>query len=372
MTRDSRLRTHVEVGILEGEAALEELGPEWQELQQRVPLVPAPYRLLCHVARRSKASGIRVLTARAGGRLVLVWPFKTVRQGPVRILSRLGGVLQPTDQPLAETGLPPTVWTEAWRALLDLGEVDVISLPSLPRSSPFVRLAGRAAPLHPHAEACSIDLDTWDDAEAWRASLSKNRRKALRRHRRKLTEQGEVRFEPLYDLSSRRTALAQALGWKSEWLREQGAFGRSFSTPWLEQALLDAASDPALRESLGVFRLRAGARTVAVEVGLVDASVFQSWLGAYDPELGTHGPGSQLTAEVIGWCKDQDLACYDFLAPASPFKQSWSTTTTGMVALHLARSRRGRLLLPLLREGRAAAKAAWELLPDEARGGRGA
>lgn len=372
MTRDSRLKTRIEVEVHRGEDALAALGPEWQELQQRVPLVPAPYGLLCHVVRRSKPGGIQVISVRSGGRLVMVWPFKTVRQGPVRVLSRLGGVLQPTDEPLAETGLPPGAWTAAWEALQDLDDMDVVSLPALPRTSPFVRLAGRAAPLHPHAEACSIDLDTWADAAEWRASLSKNRRKALRRHRRKLAAQGDLRFEPLYDPTARRTAVARALAWKTEWLRTRGAFGRSFSTPWLEPALLDAASDPALRESLGIFRLCSGERTVAVELGLVDASVYQSWLGAYEPDLASHGPGSLLTAEVIAWCKDQGLACYDFLAPASPFKEGWSTTTTGIVALHLARTRRGRLMLPLLREGRAAAKAAWHMIPEEARGAVGA
>ncbi len=351
-----------------GAAALRELGAEWEALDAAASRKPAGFGLVRQAAADLPASAIRVLTVRQRGALVAVWPLRKTTLGPLRVVGRLCRGLQVYDAPTIRAGVDPVGATcAAWQELRSWQDIDVVQLPLLDHDSPLLAVHEVAHAAKPTEGTCTIDLTGLRGTGDFVKRLGKKRRSSLRRRRRHLEALGDLVFEHVDDPAERREAVAWALKTKLAWLDARQAPSPTFRAPWFQRGLLGAAVDPLAGDTLRVFRLRVGARTIAVEIGHEDGAAWRSFVAAFDPTLADLGPGVALQLGVIGWCAARGLRTYDLLPPVTDFKQTWATATNPAHAATVPITRRGELLLPVVRDGRQGLKRAWERLPPGVR-----
>jgi CelD/BcsL family acetyltransferase involved in cellulose biosynthesis len=346
-------------------------GPLQRELQAwRAAVGPrpgggAPCALLLAEAQTAGAGAVCV---RVEGQPAGIWPLRRRRLGPATVLERVAGVLQPYDglmvHPLAD---PAAVAGAALEALMRARPADALHLSALPSASPLAALPALQAVARPEGEASVIDLEGHADLEGWMARRSRNRRRALRRRRELLLERGEVRLRLHAAPAERLAALGLGLRWKARWLEQRALLGRGLTGADTPGRLRSALADPALSPALPIFSLEVGGETVAVEIAQLDGRTCLSWLGAYDPAWARLGVGAQLTVEVIGWCLRQGLSAYDLLPPRTDFKADLVDHHPQVVSATLPLRPAGRLLAPLLRDGRRLAKEGFHRLPAPAR-----
>lgn len=355
---------------LRGPNALGELAEDWRTLEASAARVPAPLDLLTHVARTVDPARLRVVTLRARGSLVGLWPLVVTRRGPVRVVSRMGGDLQPYDGVLCGGGLDP-VWVAAaaWSEVEAWSGVDVVHCDAIRADAPLARVADLARWSRPRDVARELDLQPWASGDAYQGALSRNRRRSLRRTWNQLQSRGALRFDRVEELEARRAAVTAAVDFKRAWLAGQGALSRALApaSPFAD-TLQACASDPRLLGRVEVFCLRVGDQIAAVEIGFVDGRRYRSFLGAFAPDFARAGVGVHLTVQVIRWCLDQGLGVYDMLPPDTAFKGEWTSRGVEIRAAAVPLTSAGRLGLPFLRDGKRWAKRLYATLPDPLQG----
>ena len=353
--------------LAQGREALLALGPAWRALDTRAAQVPAPYDLLVQASGSLSASAPLLVLVESGDRLVGAWPLRVQRFGPVSMATRLGRAIQPFDGLTTDAHHDgAAIARAAWAALAADRPVDVVALPHLLAESPLLAVDE----LRHHAAVAGttmgVDLSAYDAPGDWAESRSRSQRRTLRRSREALARMGEVRFEVLDAPSRRRSAFLEALALKLAWADERQEVAATLRAPWFAAAWLRAVADPHLGESVRVFRLSVDGRTAAVEVGLVcrGTRTFQSYLGAWAPEFAAASAGLLLTADTIAWCIGAGLERYDLLPPVSEFKARWGDDPREVRSSLVAFSLAGRLVEPVVRDGREHVRAMVGRLPD--------
>jgi CelD/BcsL family acetyltransferase involved in cellulose biosynthesis len=145
----------------------------------------------------------------------------------------------------------------------------------------------------------------------------------LRRRRRKLAEQGEVRVERLEgdDLQPHLLQECFALersGWKG---RRGSAVTQSEASLGFHLELL---ADKEYRQNLSLFRLTVGGQLVAFHYGHTSHGVYSLVMTSYDERYKDTSPGHLLTEDVLNDCVTRGLVEFDFLGCDLPWKLEWT------------------------------------------------
>lgn len=206
--------------------------------------------------------------------------------------------------------------------LVDLGflDGDGTQLDSIVRAA---REAGRPTVARSVAQSLFIDVDT--EIAEYERGLSRNRRKALRRHRRNLEAEGEVGFE-VHDGSTGLDELlaevftVEASGWK-------GKAGTAMSsTPATASFYTEVARWAADRGWLRLALLRLDGRPIACDFALEQGGAWYTLKAGYDEEFRSFGPGALLLFdEVAHCCESPDTSRIELLGHEDDFKTSWTT-----------------------------------------------
>ncbi|MFT4979948.1 MAG: CelD/BcsL family acetyltransferase involved in cellulose biosynthesis [Myxococcota bacterium] len=345
-----------------GRDALGRLLPRWRRLEAAARAVPIASAMLAHLPAPSEPL---LVTLSDGEDLCALWPLRLRRHGPLRVAERLGGVLQPYDGLLLAPDLDPTAAAGAlWSALSSSRAADLLHLSALAEDSPLRSVPAIRRQAAAVGHAWSLDTAALRGPGAVLGRLSKNRRKSIRRRQRKLEERGELSFVRLQAPQDRAQAVRTAIALKAGWLEAQELHSPVVMAPWFEQSLTRAAADPALLSVVEVFALQLDGQHVALELGMRDGDSYRSYLAAFEPALSELGVGTALTVAVMQWCVDAGLARCDLLSPETDFKRSMGDQSMPMWSATLALGRRGRLALPLARQGGRLKKAYRELPPE--------
>jgi CelD/BcsL family acetyltransferase involved in cellulose biosynthesis len=306
---------HDDVGALAG---------EWDGLAER--LVAPPFAYPGWFAAWYDAFGRgepRVLAARTAGSLAAVLP-----------LERHRGVLRAAANwhtPLFCAPAEPGALPELAAALLDLRarRRDLLMLDPADPLLPLLRTpraVERVVARQPWVNATG----SWEDYES---GLGRKMRKELRRQRRRLEEQGEVRFE------------FAGGGERLEGLLEEG-FGIEGSG-WKSERGTAIASDAAVgRFYRGVARwahargwltlafLRVAGRPVAFDMHIEAGGSAYVLKGGFDPRWARFSPGSVLTHESLRRAfESPELHTYEFLGSDDAYKLAWTAATRDRVRL---------------------------------------
>ncbi|WP_229266662.1 GNAT family N-acetyltransferase [Leptospira sp. severe_002] len=165
-----------------------------------------------------------------------------------------------------------------------------------------------------------VDLLAFDGFEAYCAQFSKHTARMRRQRRRKLEEAcGPLSFTVLSGRAGQ-AALATALQWKQQWLREQALSSRVIGAEDHEATLIAAANGPGVHVSV----LEAGAAPVAIELGFANRHHYAAFMGAFDPALAAFSPGQEQMMLTLAWCFEQGFLRYDLLPPCDAYKLQWT------------------------------------------------
>ncbi len=264
---------------------------------------------------------VQLVTVHEGGELAGAMPVEACR----------GGLRTPTNShspfyaPLAASPeARDRLLSELFAKAAGRIELDLLSggEPLRDSAARAARDRGRLVISRLVASAPYVDLS--GDFDFYEQGLSRNRRRALRRQRRRLEETGEVTFE-VHDGGERLDALleemfrVEASGWK-------GRRGTAIaSRPQTRRFYTDVARWAAAEGWLRLAFLRVDGEAVAADYVIEHDQVWYTLKAGYDERLRAFGPGALLLREEIAHCFAAGLARLDLLGCEDPFKLSWTS-----------------------------------------------
>jgi CelD/BcsL family acetyltransferase involved in cellulose biosynthesis len=196
------------------------------------------------------------------------------------------------------------------------------------------RGAWRKPLVRPAARAPYVELSgTFAEYEA---TLSRNRRRSLRRAWRRLHAAGPVTLDVWRggdDLDARlqEVLAVEAAGWK-------GRGGTAIaSSPATRTFYAEIAAWGAARHWLRLSCLRVAGRAIAADIGLVQGGTWYSLRAGYDERWREFGPGALLVHALLERAYDEGVQRFDFLGDADPFKDSWATASRSLVRIEAFR-----------------------------------
>jgi CelD/BcsL family acetyltransferase involved in cellulose biosynthesis len=342
---------------------LEELGPEWEELAER--LHAPPFLRPGWIAAWWGAFGrgrleIRVERRSEDGVLAALLPVARER----------GACASPTNWHSPEFGLLSESEAASRRLCASLlGErARRVSLGFLaPEQAELARAEALAQGLRVIRRTLqrSPHVPIEGDWESFRQRLSKGFRDELRRTRRRLDERGGVTFEVATGTGNgsllEQGFEVEASGWKGE----RGTAIRS--RPADRRFYQEVARWAAERGWLRLAFLRLDGRALAFDLALEHAGVHYLLKTGYDPAFAELGPGSLLREEMLARAFRTGLRSYELLGAAEPWKLRWTSATRPRELVQVFRtSPLGLLDWTLVRHARPLAKR----IRDLARGRR--
>ena len=295
----------------------------------------------------------QLLAARQDGELAAVVP-----------LERRGGVFRSAANwhtPLYASPARPGSLAEVARALAAV-HARRLDLTLLDPEDPLLALL-RSPRASERVVARQPWVDTSGSWEAYEATLPRKMLKELRRQRRRLDEEGEVRFEFARGGDVLDSLLAEGFRVEgSGWKTERGT--AIASDPAVERFYRGVAAWADARGWLTLAFLRVGGQAVAFDMHLEAGGASYVLKGGFDRAWARFSPGTVLTHESLQRAfASSGLGSYEFLGSDDAYKLSWSETTRDRVRLQLfPRTPAGAIERLAWTRGRPVAKAALGLV----------
>ena len=330
------------------------LGAEWQTLEQSAAANHQFFQTFAwcmHWVRAAKElrrdAGLRVITVRDAGRLVLVWPLCMDKGRFGTTATWLGEPLTQYGDVLVEDGPQRSRWIDAaWSTALALEGVDVLWLRRV-RADAAIRplLAAAARQLPEMTEALAMTMataSTWADVQArFKPKLVKNRR----RHRKRICERGDLQFI-VAEHSTRALDLAkQAITFKRAWIRDRGLAFDPFKDAVYREALWRMARGAEPKVACRVFAHELDGEPTAIDIAFTFKGRHYAHIAAMNLAYEAFGPGGLLTQDIMQSAFEHGEHCYDLMAPHAAYKEEWTDTRTAVYAYAQPLTFKGWLLV---------------------------
>jgi CelD/BcsL family acetyltransferase involved in cellulose biosynthesis len=191
-------------------------------------------------------------------------------------------------------------------------------------------------------ESPFVALDTsWDQ---YTASLAAKHRSNLRNRLKRLGQAGPVSVQTVIH----EEALADALdeGFRLEELAWKGEAGTAISCDANVRKFYETlAGRAAARNWLRLDFLQTGGQRIAFDYSLAYRDQIFLLKHGYDPEFSVYSPSNLLVSMILQSASEKGVAKYNFLGEISPWKTSWTKTSTPNYWLFVfSRSFKGRCL----------------------------
>jgi CelD/BcsL family acetyltransferase involved in cellulose biosynthesis len=326
--------------IFSGADALDAVASDWRAIEREGALLTpfqsftlAQAAMAAHLAHGHEP---HIIVVREHGAAVAILPLVLTSMAGSRVLRFLGDpLIQYGDALLSRAGNEAHL-TQAILAAGKLG-ADAALLRKVRSDAKLAALLSRRAHVSMVEEAPYVDLRR-------ETGLPPRDMRELRRYRRRLAEQGEVKLH-LTQGGNALECVRTALELKRDWLARKGYSSSVIGDPHWEQVLVSLVSEHA--NLLACARLEVGGKLAAIEVAITHGKRWHAFLGATNPEFAKSGPGQVQMADTIAHAREQGFLAYDLLAPADPFKR---VIATGAIAVC-------DYALPLSLQGQVAARA---------------
>ncbi len=176
---------------------------------------------------------------------------------------------------------------------------------------------------------------SWDELYG---SLSKNRRKALRRLQRDAFDDGNAVFRTARTDDEFELAMKQFVDLHQKRRISLGEPGCFASKPFAD---FIASVSPKLwaADALELAWIELDKKLIAIEYNLLGADTAYSFQGGLDPEAIEASPGHLLTMASIRHSIECGRCTYDFLRGDEPYKSHWNAEPRPTVTLRIAANR---------------------------------
>jgi CelD/BcsL family acetyltransferase involved in cellulose biosynthesis len=306
-------------------------GP-WEELADRIATDPfgRPGWFRAWGAAFVPQAGIGAVAVEKGDELVGIAP----------VVGRRSGWAYPADIHTPTASLPAASG-EARAALVDgllrerPGEV---LIPMLRAADPVFAVLRERAPAHgyraleiPRGRSPVLHLDGVDDGLS---SLSRKRRKELRRLRRRLEDRGALTVATLVGADRLEATVDEAVALEArQW---KGAAGTAIaSDPRTERWIRLLCREAAATGSLRLVTLRLDGRLIAFAIGLNGPRANHSLKSGFDPDFADYSPGHLVTAAEIDRAIADGVERFEFLGGMEPYKRAWTDDADELVSVAL-------------------------------------
>jgi CelD/BcsL family acetyltransferase involved in cellulose biosynthesis len=340
---------------------------EWEELESRIPNATVfQSRAWCGAWLQASANvghteETRLLTVKHGGQLAMLWPLAVRRAGPCRVLHALGEpATQYCDALIAADQDRSQLLQAAWSAIRSWHDIDLVEMRRVRADAAIAALPVLADSAATNTTAAPFVDMRLAGGDSHRSSRTRN---ALRRHRRKLAEHGDVAFEVVEDAAAKIHVVDEAVAFKRLWMVKRGLWSHGYAHAAADEFTRPLARQPGFR----VARLTVGGVTAAVEAGYVMGDTYWSLTQSYDPRFSDHAPGRLLTWQFMEHCADTGIHTLDFLAPAHSYKREWATGEVAVADHLVPLTSKGSLLAATLRCARPALKRLYKQMPASLR-----
>ena len=304
-------------------SAIAPIAGAWEELARRTAATPWQWPGWIEPWWRAFGRGrLEVLTVERAGELVAVLPMSFHQ----RVRAATANWHSPAFVPVAadEEALAAVV-SAAFAA-----RAPVVTLRPLPREHAVVDVVRSAADAagfrildRVHMRSPYVPLDGDHASFMKRRPPGASVLKDIRRCRRRLEDEGEVRFE-VHDGSQDLDRLL-AEGYAVEAAGWQGQAGSAIaSSPVTRAFYTEVAHWAAAQGWLRLLFLRVAGRAIAFDYCIEHGGVLYDLKGGYRSEYRKQGPGKMLALEAIGWAYERGLRELDFLGDADDYKLQWT------------------------------------------------
>ncbi len=320
-----------------------------------------------HFIGKERATHLHVAVVREAGRPVLVLPLAISGSRLLRIADVAGDPVAQYADVLADPARVSRGAFEAALASVRAAGADAIVLRGVRDDSELLRLAGPSLrPATARTVAPFADLSGFADFTAYRESLSKKVRRALRHRRNHLENGGNFSFEMLGGGTEARAIVADALDMKRKWLVQRGNISSAFLDPATKACLLDLADSH--ESSATVARLVVGGETAAIRFGFEYRGTHFAYMSAYDPRFADVSPGKLLMEHCISGFWTRGIGRLDMLPPEGRHKRDWCRQEVGSADYTLPLTGAGRAYAEIyLERVRPGMKRLFERMPKPMR-----
>jgi CelD/BcsL family acetyltransferase involved in cellulose biosynthesis len=298
----------------------------------------------------------RIETVWLSGRLVAVWPLMVQTVGGVRVLENLGAPHSQYCNLLCDDAhLADAVTRELLARIKAAPECDVAVFNPVPHQSTLASLLKAQSPIRGYGGSSAVlDLSTFANSDAYRSEGGKLKKRNRNRRRNHLARLGELHFEVIWPADPRfADHVRECAAMKRDWLRQTGRASSGFSFDGFEDFLAGLAGNSASLSGACLSILRAGEKTVAIELGFVRSGHYYAYLGGFDWNLRHLSPGKVQMEMTVCWLIDNGVTTYDLLGGEGEYKQSWANQAVALDGYSLPFSWKGRIYadawLPVIR-----------------------
>ena len=268
------------------------------------------------------------MTVRDGGRLVGLAPLVVTHRGPFRVLGELGRppsnywslLADPAAREAATAAVAAEIRarSDEWHALLLGGLPQGSTLEGALRETGLRVRARRPAP-YP-----GIELP--DSFDRYLADFSRKRRKDMRRHLRRLDD-GRIELRNVTAPAELGPAVDRWQEIRVRWWRSRGkAMNPDHASSRFRDFMRDLVAILVPQGLAEVWEFRHEGDVVAIEVNLVDATRYYSWMGAYEPAAAHLGLGRVAILEGIRQSIAAGRSYYDLMVGDEDYKYSYGAT----------------------------------------------
>ncbi|KAB2849281.1 MAG: GNAT family N-acetyltransferase [Hyphomicrobiaceae bacterium] len=305
-----------------------------------------------------------VISVRAGGRLLAVWPLRRRRVLGASFLYDLSDPFsQYSELVISPEADPAAVIAALLEHVRALGD-DGLILRKVRQDSPLAALDAHGAMARAADAAPFVDLTPYPTFDDFHKRIKPKTRKNIRNAKHRLERIGPLAHEQLTQKGQVAAALSESFNVRREWLDAQGLSSSAFSDPAFARLVDRLAADRGGDIEIVVMRLQAGERTAAIQWGFVLCGRYYAYIAARNPQFDAQSPGKIHLEYVIRCCHAAGIETVDMLAPAVPYKLTWATGSVPIADVVLPMTRRGRLMLGVWQQRlRPAAIALYRRLP---------
>ncbi len=268
----------------------------------------------------------QVFVLRQDDRPIMIWPL-------MRIQSRTGlKILTTATEPLGQYSNllfdPAKFDASLGKLVLDFiikhSKSDSLSFNNYPENSMVDKIIGtKGIKENSNLESSMLDLKRYENWDAYFQTLSKVQRKSRRRDKNKLMTQGDISYDVIKPGADGFEHLVErALDMKKQWLletgRTSGLLDEKCTREMFKNLKSSSTSGPV------VHALKLNGNPIAIELGMIKADRYYSYLGAIDWRYKDFSPGKVQIEMSQEWSMSRGMKYFDLLHDPSDYKTSWS------------------------------------------------